>query len=255
MGKLETASPRFSFRLGFLLLGVFPTDILTSWAVGTYLSNHGDPWWHLLPFVLLTLLLLALPALLLLAVRSTGAGIPAEGARLDGHALVDRWRGRDRVFHRHRGQQPPGLATTPDGRRARARDPTRRHKRTPRPACRAPSGGTGFPGAKGDRRSRRQGSGSPRGIYDLCSIRPVLDVRLQRPRRGRQRLRAGPDHGHVRPHDRTPLRHATRRGRRGDCLAPGHARRRARPSGRRVMRNVWPAIGPREGRLGAALLR
>ena len=66
MGKLETASPRFSFRLGFLLLGVFPTDILTSWAVGTYLSNHGDPWWHLLPFVLLTLLLLALPALLLL---------------------------------------------------------------------------------------------------------------------------------------------------------------------------------------------
>ena len=66
MGKLEAASPRFSFRLGFLLLGVFPTDILTSWAVGTYLSNHGDPWWHLLPFVLLTLLLLALPALLLL---------------------------------------------------------------------------------------------------------------------------------------------------------------------------------------------
>jgi thiol:disulfide interchange protein len=66
MGKLETASPRFSFRLGFLLLGVFPTDILTSWAVGTYLSNHGDPWWHLLPFVLLTLLLLGLPALLLL---------------------------------------------------------------------------------------------------------------------------------------------------------------------------------------------
>jgi hypothetical protein len=66
MGKLETASPGFSFKLGFLLLGVFPTDILTSWAVGTYLSNHGDPWWHLLPFVLLTLLLLALPALLLL---------------------------------------------------------------------------------------------------------------------------------------------------------------------------------------------
>src|SRR5512133_4245509 len=65
MGKLETASPGFSFRLGLLLLGVFPTDILTSWAVGTYLSNHGDPWWHLLPFVLLTLLLLALPALLL----------------------------------------------------------------------------------------------------------------------------------------------------------------------------------------------
>jgi len=37
MGRLEAASPRFSFRLGFLLLGVFPTDILTSWAAGTYL--------------------------------------------------------------------------------------------------------------------------------------------------------------------------------------------------------------------------
>ena len=66
MGKLQTASPGFSLRLGLLLLGVFPTDIFTSWSVGTYLSNHGDPWWHLLPFVLLTLLLLALPALLLL---------------------------------------------------------------------------------------------------------------------------------------------------------------------------------------------
>jgi len=43
MGKLQTATPRFSFGLGFLL-DVFPTDILTSWAVGTYLSNHGDPW-------------------------------------------------------------------------------------------------------------------------------------------------------------------------------------------------------------------
>ena len=66
MGKLQTASPKFSFRLGFLLLGVFPTDILTSWAVGTYLATHGDPWWHYLPFVLFTLLLLGLPAILIL---------------------------------------------------------------------------------------------------------------------------------------------------------------------------------------------
>jgi hypothetical protein len=67
MGKLQTASPRFSFRLGFLLLGVFPTDILTSAAVGSYLAAHGDPWWHCLPFIALTLLFLSLPALLLLA--------------------------------------------------------------------------------------------------------------------------------------------------------------------------------------------
>src|SRR5688500_3661125 len=51
MGKLQAATPGFSFKLGFLLLGVFPTDILTSVAVGSYLGNHGDPWWHLLPFL------------------------------------------------------------------------------------------------------------------------------------------------------------------------------------------------------------
>ena len=66
MGRLQTANPKFSFRLGVLLLGVFPTDILTSWAVGTYLASHGDPWWHYLPFVGLTLLFLALPTILIL---------------------------------------------------------------------------------------------------------------------------------------------------------------------------------------------
>ncbi len=63
MGRLQTANPGFSFKLGFLLLGVFPTDILTSFAVGSYLSSQGDPWWHFLPFLGLTLLLLGSPAI------------------------------------------------------------------------------------------------------------------------------------------------------------------------------------------------
>ncbi|MSO40379.1 MAG: hypothetical protein EXQ70_00490 [Solirubrobacterales bacterium] len=67
MGRLATAEPRFSFKLGFLLLGVFPTDILTSFAVGSFLAGQGDPWWHLLPFLALTLFLLALPFLLVLS--------------------------------------------------------------------------------------------------------------------------------------------------------------------------------------------
>ncbi len=75
MGKLQTASPKFSFRLGFLLLGVFPTDILTSFAVGSYLANHDDPWWHLLPFLGLTLLFLALPALTVLALGKRGQAL------------------------------------------------------------------------------------------------------------------------------------------------------------------------------------
>ena len=34
MGKLETATPKFAFTLGFLLLGIFPTGIITSFTVG-----------------------------------------------------------------------------------------------------------------------------------------------------------------------------------------------------------------------------
>jgi thiol:disulfide interchange protein len=68
MGKLQSASPRFCFTLSFLLLGFFPTDLLTSVAVGTYLAAHGDPWWHALPFIALTLLFLGLPALVVLMI-------------------------------------------------------------------------------------------------------------------------------------------------------------------------------------------
>ena len=67
IGKLGTATPRFSFRLGFLLLGFFPTNLLTSVAVGSYLAANDAPWVDALPFVFLTLSVLALPALVLLA--------------------------------------------------------------------------------------------------------------------------------------------------------------------------------------------
>jgi hypothetical protein len=66
MGKLQTATPKFSLRLGFLLLGVFPTDIITSITVGTKVAREGDSWLYIVPFVLLTLFLLALPLLLVL---------------------------------------------------------------------------------------------------------------------------------------------------------------------------------------------
>ena len=72
MGKLQTATPRFSFRLGALLLGIFPTDILTSVAVGTFLAAHGDDWVDALPFIGLTLLFLSLPALTVVALRERG---------------------------------------------------------------------------------------------------------------------------------------------------------------------------------------
>jgi Sap, sulfolipid-1-addressing protein len=67
MGKLQQVTPKATFVLGFLLLGFFPSDIITSISVGSFLGNHGDSWWEILPFVGFTLFLLALPALLVAA--------------------------------------------------------------------------------------------------------------------------------------------------------------------------------------------
>ena len=67
MGKLQQANPRFSFRLGFLLLGLFPSDVFTAVAVGSYLSANDRPLTDAGGFLALTLLFLALPALVLLA--------------------------------------------------------------------------------------------------------------------------------------------------------------------------------------------
>lgn len=67
MGRLERATPRFSFKLGVLLLGVFPTDLITAIAVGSFLSTNGRPLTDAAGYVALTLLLLALPALAVLA--------------------------------------------------------------------------------------------------------------------------------------------------------------------------------------------
>ncbi len=67
MGKLGAATPRFSFRFGFLLLGFFPTDVLTSVSVGSYLAARDAPWTDAVPFISLTLLILALPSLVLVA--------------------------------------------------------------------------------------------------------------------------------------------------------------------------------------------
>ncbi|PVZ55147.1 hypothetical protein [Arthrobacter sp. H-02-3] len=64
MGRLEEVQPEDSFRLGFLLgfllLGVFPSDILTSIAVGGSASAHQVWWWAVMSFVLTPLLVVAL---------------------------------------------------------------------------------------------------------------------------------------------------------------------------------------------------
>jgi hypothetical protein len=75
MGKLQQATPKFAFLLGAALLGIFPTDIITSVAVGSSLAANGDPWWHLFPFIGLTLLLLSAPMLTLLLMGERGQAL------------------------------------------------------------------------------------------------------------------------------------------------------------------------------------
>ncbi len=75
MGKLQTASTRFAFTLGFLLLGVFPSDLVTSITVGSFLEAKGDPFLYYLAFLGLTLLFLGLPALMLLILGSRGEAL------------------------------------------------------------------------------------------------------------------------------------------------------------------------------------
>jgi hypothetical protein len=63
MAKLQSATPKLAFMLGVVLLGVFPTDILTSVTAGLHVARHGDAWWECLPFIGVTLLLLGAPAI------------------------------------------------------------------------------------------------------------------------------------------------------------------------------------------------
>lgn len=72
MGKLERADARFATKIGFLLYLGMPTDLISMATVGAYIARQGEPWWHCLGFVILTVLIAGLPftALLLLGPRA-----------------------------------------------------------------------------------------------------------------------------------------------------------------------------------------
>jgi heme/copper-type cytochrome/quinol oxidase subunit 4 len=72
MGRLERADARFATKIGFLLYLAMPTDLISMATVGAYLARHGEPWWHCLGFVILTVLIAGLPftALLLMGPRA-----------------------------------------------------------------------------------------------------------------------------------------------------------------------------------------
>jgi hypothetical protein len=67
MGRLQEANPRFAVTIGFLLYILMPTDLVAMATVGAYIARQGEPWWHTLGFVVLTVLIAGLPFIVLLA--------------------------------------------------------------------------------------------------------------------------------------------------------------------------------------------
>ncbi|MFI7606899.1 GAP family protein [Micromonospora sp. NPDC049366] len=89
MQRFQRAAPATAARLGAVLVATSPTDDLAMAAVGASSARHGLAWWHLLPFVLLTLLLLALPLLvLLIAGRHAAVTLPRIRGWANRHAWV-----------------------------------------------------------------------------------------------------------------------------------------------------------------------
>jgi hypothetical protein len=64
MSALQKERPGGALLLGLALLSIFPTDLASNVAVGLHISRHRASWWECLPFVALTLLLLAVPVLM-----------------------------------------------------------------------------------------------------------------------------------------------------------------------------------------------
>lgn len=67
MGRLQAATPAFAAGIGFLLYIAMPTDLISMATVGTFVARQGEPWWHTLGFVALTVLIAGTPFLMLLA--------------------------------------------------------------------------------------------------------------------------------------------------------------------------------------------
>jgi threonine/homoserine/homoserine lactone efflux protein len=70
MGRLQSANSRFAFKLGFLLFLAMPTDVATVITVGSYMAQHNSEWWRAVPFIALTVLLIATPLVMLLVLGS-----------------------------------------------------------------------------------------------------------------------------------------------------------------------------------------
>ncbi|WP_405428712.1 GAP family protein [Micromonospora sp. NBC_00617] len=89
LGSVGHADPRWASRMGALLFVVTPTDDLIMATVGATVARHNLPWWHLVPFVLLTVLLLAVPLLALVLLGQKAARVLARMRKwAEGHSWI-----------------------------------------------------------------------------------------------------------------------------------------------------------------------
>ena len=66
MARLETATPAFALRIGFLLFLLMPGNLVSMATVGASLARHDVAWWHCLIVAAFTVALAGIPLLVLL---------------------------------------------------------------------------------------------------------------------------------------------------------------------------------------------
>jgi len=109
MGKLGTATPRFSFRLGFLLLGFFSDQSAHIGRCRLLPRGHRRAMGRRAPVRLSHALRTRCSRTRPTGLWRTRRDVPPKGPQLDGDELMGRQRGCDRLFHRPLAQQPLGL--------------------------------------------------------------------------------------------------------------------------------------------------
>jgi Sap, sulfolipid-1-addressing protein len=63
LGKLQEADAKHAFRTGLLVILVMPSDLIVMLTVGTNLAQNNDAFSDAVPFILLTVLIAAMPLL------------------------------------------------------------------------------------------------------------------------------------------------------------------------------------------------
>ena len=90
----------WAVTIGFLLYLLMPTDLVAMATVGAYIARQGEPWWHTLGFVVLTVLIAGLPFIVVLAMGQRAESMLPKIRDWMNCELLDRQRGRTPLLPR-----------------------------------------------------------------------------------------------------------------------------------------------------------